>query len=129
MITQVRFATVVLVIALVGAFAAALPAAADAENEAPAPDEQSFWDEERFGPLPRWREGGTPEPPPGQSLHPRAILVPATKDAPSTGLVASPPEYSPSDGVLFRYSTSSWSVVVTDLVAALTGDPAHDEIA
>lgn len=79
-------------------------------------------------PLPRWREGGTPPDDPNQSLVP--IPVKAAKTfgdmPPTSGLIASPPEYSPTDGVLFRYTTS-YGNVVTQLVAALTGDPNHDE--
>ncbi len=76
-------------------------------------------------PLPRYREGGTPYDP-NQSLVPYA-LVTLPEDRPSTGLVASPPEYSPARGVLFEYG-GGWTSVVTACVKALTA-PGHDEIA
>jgi agmatine/peptidylarginine deiminase len=60
-------------------------------------------------------------------LTPYAIDAPGTLAVPTTGLIESPPEYAPMDGVLFRYSTGAWPSVVTDLVAALTGDPTDDE--
>jgi len=88
---------------------------------------RSEWDEATQGPMPRQRAGGTPPPDPNQSLTPYAVQLPLA--APEAGFIESPPEYSPADGVLFRYSTGAWPVVVTDLVAALTGDPTHDEIA
>lgn len=95
----------------------------------PAVSEVSEWDEETMGPLPRWREGGTPPPDPGQLLIPYAIQLPVPTEAPATGLITSPPEYAPMDGVVYRYSTAAWSAIVTDMVAELTGDPADDEIA
>lgn len=81
--------------------------------------------------LPRWRLGGTPPEDPAQSLVPY-VLTPSGAEIPTpptSGLLQSPPEYAPSDGVVFRYNSGSWASVVTDCVAALTGDPAHDEIA
>jgi agmatine/peptidylarginine deiminase len=89
----------------------------------------SEWDEVARGPLPRWREGGTPEPDPHRPLTPYAVALDSVRVAPGTCPIESPPEYAPSAGVLFRYSSSSWSAVVTDLVAALTGDPSADEMA
>jgi agmatine/peptidylarginine deiminase len=79
--------------------------------------------------LPRWREGGTPPVDPNQPLTPFAIVTPQATDAPSSCEVASPPEYSPSDGIMLRYSSSTFASLTTNLVAALTGDPSHDEIA
>lgn len=89
----------------------------------------SDWDEARYGPLPRVREGGPPPYNPDQAMQPYAVHLGGAADVPTSGLIESPPEYWPTDGVVFRYSTYSWSSVVTDLVAGLTGDPAHDEIA
>jgi len=91
----------------------------------------SQWDEAVDGPLPRWREGGTPEVDPQQVLYPRELALSGggTEFAPGSGLIASPPEYDPADGVLFRYSSNAWPTVVRDCVAALTGDPGYDEIA
>lgn len=90
------------------------------------------WDEARQGPLPRWREGVTPDDP-NQSLSPYAIhalpRMHLPEMAPGTGTIASPPEYAPCAGVIFRYSSGSWAQVVVDCVAALTGAAAHDEIA
>lgn len=77
-------------------------------------------------PLPRWREGGTPFDP-LQPLTPFAIR--ASRDVPTSGVVASPAEYDPVRGVLFKYITGHWTDVVTDCVVALTADPLHDEIA
>jgi agmatine/peptidylarginine deiminase len=98
--------------AWVATFAAAWGAGARAQEEAP---------------LPRWREGGTPYDA-AQSLLPRALHAPQ-QVAPTSGLIASPPEYSPARGVLFRYNSASYASVVRDCVVALTADPAHDEIA
>lgn len=92
--------------------------------------QQDFtWDEAHSGPLPRWREGGTPEADPNQPLQPFALDLSGVEMPPTSGVIASPPEYDPADGVLFRYSAGSWPAVVTECVAKLTGDPAHDEIA
>ncbi|MHC5022927.1 MAG: agmatine deiminase family protein [Planctomycetota bacterium] len=87
------------------------------------------WDEQANGPLPRYREGGTPPVDPGQSLQPYALEIPLALRAPTSGYIESPPEYSPSAGVVFRYSTGAWPEVVTDCVVALTDDPTYDEIA
>jgi agmatine/peptidylarginine deiminase len=76
-------------------------------------------------PLPRWREGGTPYNP-EQSRSPYGIRP---RDAPTSGLIESHPEYSSIRGVLFCYKPSQWTEVVVDLVVALTADDAHDEIA
>jgi agmatine deiminase len=104
-----------------------LAAAPSAAQEGPG---GGAWNEALHGPLPRWREGGTPPVDPAQPLWPYAVHAqPAPEMPPATGWIESPPEYSPSAGVLFRYSTSSWSSLVTALVASLTGDPAHDELA
>ena len=91
--------------------------------------ESAIWDEEANGPLPRVREGGTPEYDPNQSLTPYRLDLAQPVDVPDTCGVDSPPEYAPTEGVMMRYSTGAWPGVVTDIVAALTGDPAHDEIA
>lgn len=78
-------------------------------------------------PLPRWREGGTPPEEPGRSLEPHSVQLVGVgeKMAPTSGLIESPPEYTPCDGVIFRYG--SWASVVTECVAKLTGDPTKDE--
>jgi len=89
-------------------------------------------DEARLGPLPRWREGGTPVEDHTLPLVPFAVRghgTSALRTPPTSGTMESPPEYSPAKGVLFRYHTNAWPSVVVDCVAALTGDPAHDEIA
>ena len=83
--------------------------------------------------LTRVREGGTPFDP-KQKLTPYAIELPTRSgdggvaDLPSTGLIESPPEYSPTRGVLYQYG-NSWNSVVTALVSSLTGSTAFDEIA
>jgi agmatine deiminase len=87
------------------------------------------WDEALRGPLPRWRAGGPPPEDPNQSRTPYALHLDGALGGPTSGLIESPAEYAPMNGVLFRYSTFAWDDVVTDCVAALTGDPAHDEIA
>ena len=84
-------------------------------------------------PLPRVREGGAPPDDPNQSLRPAAMTWNATSDKglsgpPTNGVIASQPEYGPSDGVLFSYG-QGWSDTVTDCVAALTGDPTKSDIA
>lgn len=96
-----------------------------ADNK-PYYNERSTWDEATQGPLPHWRDGGRQEVA-YDTLHP--YVVPSAADAPETGLVTTPPEFAPVDGVLYRYSTTAWPVVVRDLVVALTSDPSHDEIA
>lgn len=77
-------------------------------------------------PLPRYREGGTP-------YNPNQSLVPYAIKAQGAGVrnanISSPPEYSPSRGVLYRYFSSQWPTVVAACVGALTGDPNTDEIA
>jgi len=105
------------------------------EAQAPTPPpglndaETALWREAVFGPLPRWREDPLPPLDPNRSLVPYSISLAGPHMAPTSGVVVSPPEFAPTDGVLFRYSTSAWSGVVRDCVASLTGDPAHDEIA
>jgi agmatine/peptidylarginine deiminase len=101
---------------------------------APSPQQDAEalwqWDQDVDGHLPRWREGGPPPDDPNQSLHPRAVSLVGTADVsgpPTSGLIASPPEYGPTDGVVFRYHPNSWASVVSDCVGALTGDPAHDD--
>ncbi len=79
-------------------------------------------------PLPRVREGGTPYDP-LQSLVPRTIQRPAALTIPGTGVITSPAEYEPVQGVLFRHNSSSFANVVRDCVVALTANPAYDEIA
>lgn len=74
------------------------------------------------------REGGTPFNP-DQSLQPRTVEAIQPKDVPTTGLIESPAEYDPMQGVLFCFTSSYQSDVVTDLVSALTGDENYDEIA
>jgi len=82
-------------------------------------------------PLTRVREGGTPYDT-QQSLRPYTLRAPGTDapgSTPPSGLIASPPEYSPCRGVLYWYNASQWGQTVTDCVVALTADPSHDEIA
>ncbi len=79
--------------------------------------------------LPRWREGGTPAPPPDQPLIPFALERRDTRDVPDTGLILSPTEYAPSDGILICWVPGQWTSIVEELVAGLTRNPAYDEIA
>ena len=78
--------------------------------------------------LPRWREGGTPYDA-NQLLRPYPVQLPKSRDVPTSGEIASPPEYEPVRGVIFWYATSQWPTVVCDLVVALTQDAQYDEIA
>ena len=85
--------------------------------------------------LPRWREGGTPYNP-EQSLSPFTLSSPkplktfqSEKKFPSSGTIASPPEYEPVRGVLIPFFWQVTPEVVRDCVVALTADPEHDEIA
>jgi agmatine deiminase len=74
------------------------------------------------------REGGTPYNE-EQSLFPRSIKTISSKDAPTSGLIESPTEYDPMHGVLYTFTSSYQSAIVTDLVVALTQNDAYDEIA
>jgi agmatine/peptidylarginine deiminase len=87
---------------------------------------ESYFEEidEITTPLPRWREGGTPYDP-DQSLYPYHISM---REQPTSGLIESPPEYGPTQGVLFTYIPGHWNDVVRDLVVELTSDD-YDEIA
>ena len=92
-------------------------------------DEQNIlYNDENFemsNPLPRWREGGTPYDP-DQSLYPYCISL---REQPTSGLIESPPEYGPTQGVIFTYIPGHWNDVVRDLVVELTSDNDYDEIA
>ncbi|MEM7455681.1 MAG: agmatine deiminase family protein [Planctomycetota bacterium] len=85
--------------------------------------QKSLQDEQ---PLTRVREGGTPYDP-DQPLHPYAVQV-ARAEGTTGSVIASPPEYAPVHGVLYKFGTG-WDDIVTAMVAELTRDPAHDEIA
>jgi agmatine deiminase len=82
------------------------------------------------GPLLIW-DANEPRPPldPSQPLVPFAVNRPTSRDAVPSSLIASPPEYEPVEGILFRYKKNEWHDIVADIVGQLTGDPAHDEIA
>ena len=87
---------------------------------------------EHVSTLTRVREGGTPYNP-KQSLTPYAVSLGGAAegsiaDAPTTGLISTPPEYAPARGVLYQYG-NSWNSVVTALVSSLTAGTAFDEIA
>jgi len=79
-------------------------------------------------PIPRYRDGGTPYNP-SQSLTPFSLQYKGGKDAPTNGYIASPPEYSPTRGVLYCYKSSDWATTVRDCVVALTRENKYDEIA
>jgi agmatine/peptidylarginine deiminase len=96
---------------------------AEAGNVSPPP-----WDEAAHGPLPHWRAGPRPALDPKRSLVPTPVAG-AGLQVPTSGVIASPPEYAPCAGVLFRYSSGAWPEVVTACVAALTRSSLHDEIA
>ena len=105
---------------------ALLPAEARSQT---AGETRSEWFERSFGRehLPRFQLGrdlGASE-----AFAPYAVDLPDTGgDSPTSGIIASPPEYGPTDGVLFRYG-AGWNSVVTDCVVGLTADPTKDEIA
>lgn len=95
--------------------------------EAQTADAPEVWTPGPDSPLPRWREGGSPPDDPHQKLVPYAVQLSQWQDTqPTSGLIESPPEYSPCDGVIFRFG-AGWNSVVTECVAKLTGDPATDE--
>jgi len=79
-------------------------------------------------PLSRVREGGTPDFGPERRLTPYAVTLPKPTEAPGTCGVASPPEYSPSEGIMIRYQAGGFTSVVSDVVAAVTGDAAYDDV-
>ena len=87
------------------------------------------------GPRPHWPigpdgENATPRPDPRRPRVPYALTEPARFAAAHGGCRIEPHvEYTPTAGVLVRYQEDEWSEIVADLVANLTGDPAHDEIA
>ena len=99
------------------------------------PPESQPVEVEQRSTLTRVREGGTPFDP-KQRLTPYAVQLAGggsgadggLADLPSTGLIESPAEYSPTRGVLYQYG-NSWNSVVTALVASLTGSAQFDEIA
>ena len=104
-------------------------AAQDVTRPAIAPEQGAVADQESVPPpLPRWREGGTPYDA-HQSLQPYPIHFTGQRDIPTSGLIASPPEYSPVRGILVYYISGQWTTVVRDLVVALTQPAEHDEIA
>ena len=78
--------------------------------------------------LPHYREGGTPFNP-DQSLYPYQLFITSSKSEPNASIIASPPEYDQTNGVLFWFNYGVWHDVVIDLVAELTSDDAYDEIA
>jgi len=83
----------------------------------------------KYPPLPHVRPGGVPYNP-DQPLHPYAVRAPlGPRDVPLAGFVDSPPEYTPTRGVLFTYIQGHWNSVVTDLVVNLTNNPEVDDIA
>lgn len=112
--------------------ATALALAAPIAPLALASQEKPAAEVEHRSTLTRVREGGTPFNP-KQTLIPYAIDLAGggeggLADLPSTGLIESPAEYSPTRGVLYQYG-NSWNSVVTALVASLTGSAQYDEIA
>lgn len=121
--TILRTAMVLLIVGLVG-----LVTTNDNVTLADEPA-VSTWDEATQGPLPRYRIGEQPVLDPDRSLYPYAVTRREIMQAPTSGLMASPPEYSPTKGVLFRYSSYAWAPEVVDCVKELTGDPNHDDIA
>ncbi|MFM7259495.1 MAG: agmatine deiminase family protein, partial [bacterium] len=103
-------------------------------SEVKPPRSQPRAEVEHVSNLTRVREGGAPFDP-AQRLTPYALNLGGNgsgdggvADAPTTGLVSSPPEYGPTRGVLYQYG-NSWNSVVTALVASLTGSAQYDEIA
>ena len=103
-------------------------AQAGLENAAPVVGATLDGQEELPPPVPRWREGGTPYDP-AQALFPYRVELSGDRDVPTSGLIASPPEYGPMRGVLFKYISGHWTDVVTECVVKLTQDSAYDDIA
>ncbi len=113
-------------IAYLGSLTVGVALTAVALADTPPQFTETGWNDTAYGPLPRYRDQIRPYDP-NQSLFPEEIQFVSGNELPS-GNIASPPEYSPSDGVLFRYNTGAWPNVVRDLVAELTR-PGFDEIA
>jgi agmatine/peptidylarginine deiminase len=86
------------------------------------------WQKPYHGPPPRWREGGTPHDP-NQSLEPVAVRLDGGIAGPGAAVIDSPPEYSPSRGILLRYGSDQWPTVVRDVVVALTQPAAYNDVA
>ena len=80
---------------------------------------------ETNNPIPHWIKGGVSYNP-NQNMYPYEISI---RDNPSSGLIESPPEYGPINGVLFAFKTGHWHDVVADVVVALTQNDDYDEIA
>lgn len=98
----------------------------------PAFAQQPSYDDVTKGPLPRVREGGAPKEDYVRPFFPYAIQrnpIGTNDNAPTTGIIDSPPEYSPSAGIMLRYSTGSFPDVVRNIVGALTGSASYNEIA
>jgi hypothetical protein len=89
----------------------------------PVAQSERVFVEQRDGPLPRWREGGSPADDRARPMVPFAVSghEVASRMPPTSGVIQSPPEYSPCDGVLFRYNTSTWPQVVVDCVCRAHG--------
>ncbi|MHC4945342.1 MAG: agmatine deiminase family protein [Planctomycetota bacterium] len=112
-----------LFISLIGlSLSPALAAPQAAESSA----DETHWDDTKDGPLPHWGDQRRPEPSADRSLHPYAVDL-GGDTPPTSGVIESQSEYGPSDGLLFRFSTGAWPTVVTDCVAAITGDPLKDD--
>jgi len=113
-------------------FAAPSPQANNSASDDARDGAASKVEVEQRSTLTRVREGGTPFDP-KQRMTPYAVQLAGgvdggLADLPSTGLIESPAEYSPTRGVLFQYG-NSWNSVVTALVSSLTGSAQYDEIA
>jgi len=109
-------------------FVFATTALAASDRPAARPDSPALWggpDTYPAGvtpaaPLSRTREGGRPDaftP----NLMPFSISL--GEEMPTSGLIASPPEYSPTRGVLYAYVPGQWTNIVTQMVKELTNDP------
>jgi agmatine/peptidylarginine deiminase len=64
-----------------------------------------------------------------QPLYPYALQSSGEKNAPTQGLITSPPEYGLMKGVLFCYGQGGQDWFVRDMVVALTADDEYDDIA
>jgi len=77
--------------------------------------------------LPRFEGPARPVREAPTFTEPYAVRLRDAKAAPTTGVVRPHAEYEPMAGVLFRYDRSDWAAVISEMVAALTGDPGSDE--
>lgn len=119
-----RYKSIFSIVLIVSFFVSVTGLAQEGQMNVPA--DLGAWNEEIDGPLPHWGDFQRPEHDPDRPLHPYAVHL-AGDNPPTSGVIDAVPEYAPSEGIIFRYSTGAWPQVVTACVAAITGDPAKDD--